>query len=287
MKPLFIPTVLFSFLVTLAPHRSTAQPVRQVLPFSTLVQHYVLSVAYSTTTVLVFPATVKPVDRGDRDIIAQKQSGADNVLKIKAAQKNFAPTNLHVFTADGRIYAFDVFYTDSLASTHDLTRLTIPPDATALTGPVLLTDQPVNSAELQAYIREMDSNAHPHRGPSDHTGQMTLRLDQAGLAGPLVFFRLHFSNRSNLDYHLDFIRLFLRDREKAKRTSVQEREMIPVYEDSLPVIRGHGDVRHLLAIPAFTLSNGKQFVLEAYEKNGGRTLTLYIRNKTLFRAKPL
>lgn len=283
---MFISLVLFGLFVAVSPRSSTAQTIQQALPVSTLVPHYVLAVAYRTTTVLVFPAAVKPVDRGDRDIITQKQPGADNVLKIKAAQRNFAPTNLHVFTADGRIYAFDVFYTDSLASTHDLTRLDVLRDSPASMAPILLTDEPVNAAELQHYVREIDSS-RARRGPADRTGRVTLHLDRVGLAGTLVLFRLHFTNQSNLDYHLDFIRLFVRDREKAKRTSVQEREMIPVYEDSLPVIPGHGTVSHTLAIPSFTLSDGKQFVLEAYEKNGGRTLTLYIRNKTLFNGKKL
>src|SRR5580658_5431695 len=91
-----------------------SQPTSRDLPTTTLIPHYRVPVTYNSTTVLVFPAPVRPVDRGDRDVLAQKQPGADNVLKLKAARRNFPPTNLHVFTADGRLFGFDVIYTDSL-----------------------------------------------------------------------------------------------------------------------------------------------------------------------------
>jgi len=56
--------------------------------------------------------------------MAQKQPGVENVLKVKAARKDFPPTNLHVFTADGRVYAFDVSYSPNPPqTTYDLTKL--------------------------------------------------------------------------------------------------------------------------------------------------------------------
>ena len=283
-KSIFFPlvvTLFFNFF------RVSAQDQQIQLPAATLVPHYILSISYNTTTVLIFSAPVRPVDRGDRDILAQKQPGVENVLKLKAARKNFPETNLHVFTADGKVYAFDILYTDSLASTRNLTWLSDRTKDQA-DGPVtILTGQPVNSEQMAQYIQQLKSLSHTHHGPTGHADRMTVRLDRVGIAGPLLLFRLQMANHSNLDYHLDFIRLYVRDRQKAKRTSVQEREILPVYEDSVTTIPGDSAVTHILALPAFSLADGKQFVLEAYEKNGGRNLTLYIKNKVLFKAKKL
>jgi len=263
-----------------------AQQTGIPLPASTLIPHYRLSVGYNTTTVLIFAAPVKPVDRGDRDVIAQKQPGVENVLKIKAARKNFPVTNLHVFTADGKIFAFDIVYTDSLASTHNLSSL----DAAVESFPspiVLLTKEPVNTSDMKAYVDRIKSLKAKHHGPADTRNKMSIRLDNVSMAGPLMLFRFRITNHSNLEYNLDFLRLYIRDRQKAKRTSVQEKEILPVYEDSNIPVAGDSSITHVLALPAFTLAGGKQFVVEAYEKNGGRSLTLFIKNKTLLRARKL
>jgi conjugative transposon TraN protein len=266
-----------------------AQSAEIPLPCTTLIPHYVLSVSYNSTTVLIFPAAVKPqpIDRGDRDILAQKQPGVENVLKLKAARKNFPPTNLHVFTADGRVYAFDVFYTDSLASTRDLTALGTPANYTTQTSLIILSAEPLNSDQMGQYVNKLRRSPVRKSGPADRKNKMSLQLENVAQGGPYLFFKFRLENHSNLDYTLDFMRLYIRDQQKAKRTSVQEREISPIYEDSTFQIPGDSGITHILAVPAFTLAGGKQFIVEAYEKNGGRSLTLYIKNKALFKARRL
>jgi len=260
-----------------------AQGTAQPLPPSTRIVHHLIEVNFNSTTVLVFPAAVRPVDRGDRDILAQKQPGVDNVLKVKAARKNFAMTNLHVFTSDGRLYAFDVAYTDSLATTHDLgalmAEITPPPG----NGIVHLSQEPVNTeqmAQLVNTVRALPAAS----GATCRRDQMVFRLTGTAFSGPMLFFRFRITNRSRLDFPIDFIRLYIRDRQKAKRTSVQERELTALYADSMRVIPGKSHAELVIGVPAFTLAEDKQFLVEAYEKNGGRLLTLHIRNKALLKA---
>ncbi|HVU97741.1 MAG TPA: conjugative transposon protein TraN [Puia sp.] len=267
--------------------RLYGQSMATPLPSSTIVPHHLIAISYNTTTVLVFPAAVRPVDRGDQDILAQKQPGADNVLKLKAARKNFPLTNLHVFTADGRIYAFDVIYTDSLASTHDLTALPTRTPAGPSENPVQLTGESVNTEAMTAFLDSLRCLPPLHHGPVNRHDKMTFRLQRIGFAGSLFFFRFEIANHSNLDYTIDFLRMYIRDRQRAKRTSVQEHEMTPVFLDSLSIVPGKATCQYVLVIPAFTLTAGKQFLVEAYEKNGGRIMTLNIRNKYLFKASKL
>ena len=277
---IFVVTVLIVF-------RASSQSPGEPLPPTTVIPHYLIAVNFNTTTVLVFPAAVRPVDRGDKDVIAQKQPGVENVLKLKAARRNFPLTNLHVFTADGRIYAFDVAYTDSLASTNDLSRLLPDNETPHPTTTILLTHEPVNVAQMQSLIDSLRRIPLMRHAPASRHDRMTFKLQRIAFSGPLLFFSLQITNRSNLDYQMDFVRLYIRDRQKAKRTSVQETEAVPAYADSLLTIPGKTTADYIVAIPAFTLTDGKQFLVEAYEKNGGRTKTLNIANKYLFRASKL
>ncbi len=222
------------------------------LPQPGIVPHYHVQAAFNSTTVLIFPAIVKsPADRGTRDVLAQKQTGVDNVLKLKAARRNFAVTNLHVFTSDGKIYAFDVSYTDSLAQTYDFTNLSVPVTSLPPSPVAIIPDEPLNADQMKQFVTTLNAAHGRHQGPSNHAAGMSIRLEKVALGGPLLFFRYRLANHSNLEYPLDFLHI------------------------------------HIVAVPTFTLADGKELIVEVYEKNGGRYLLLRVRNKPLLRAKNL
>ncbi|MCQ4775922.1 DUF4138 domain-containing protein, partial [Lacrimispora saccharolytica] len=71
---------------------------------------------FQKTVHILFPSEVKYVDLGSFDIIADKATGAENVIRIKAAVKGFeGETNFSVITADGCFYSFNVVYKDEPA----------------------------------------------------------------------------------------------------------------------------------------------------------------------------
>ena len=278
MKTLISAILLFTLALTAQlPAHSQSLP----LPPYTLILHYRLFLTYNSTTVLVFPAPVRPVDRGDRDILAQRQMGVENVLKLKAARRNFSPTNLHVFTGDGRVYAFDVYYADTLASTYNLMRLD---PATTPYGPeILLAGQPLNSDQLDSCVAQVRQQSSEFSIRSHRYG-MRLQLQNIDMAGPMLFFRFTVYNRSNLDYTPDFLRLYLSDQARAKRTSRQDQELTPLYADTLTTIPGRQSRMFIMGLPRITIPDRKEFHVELYEKNGGRALALRIRNRQLLHA---
>lgn len=72
-----------------------------------------VEVTFSKTTHLLFPAPIRYVDLGSAMIIADRVPAADNVLRLKAAVKDFTEeTNFTVMTDDGTFYLFDVTYAD-------------------------------------------------------------------------------------------------------------------------------------------------------------------------------
>ena len=53
------------------------------------IEPFHLNITYSKTTHLLFPFAIISIDRGSKDILAQKAKGVENVLQIKAAKPDF------------------------------------------------------------------------------------------------------------------------------------------------------------------------------------------------------
>ena len=88
------------------------EPVEtKIFPTNRIIAPHRIEVTFSKTVHILFPSEVKYVDLGSYDIIADKATGAENVVRIKAAVKGFeGETNFSVITADGCFYSFNVVY---------------------------------------------------------------------------------------------------------------------------------------------------------------------------------
>src|SRR5690606_14216642 len=70
---------------------------------------YFLEVTYDKTSQLILPQPIRYVDLGSDYLIASKAEDASNVLRLKAAIKDFEDeTSISVITEDGSFYSFDV-----------------------------------------------------------------------------------------------------------------------------------------------------------------------------------
>ena len=66
---------------------------------------YKISVPFNKTVHILFPAEVRYVDLGSTDIIAGKADGVENVVRVKAAVREFpGETNFSVITGDGEVF---------------------------------------------------------------------------------------------------------------------------------------------------------------------------------------
>ena len=86
------------------------EPVEtKIFPTNQIISPHKIEVTFQKTVHILFPSEVKYVDLGSFDIIADKATGAENVVRIKAAVKGFeGETNFSVITADGCFYSFNV-----------------------------------------------------------------------------------------------------------------------------------------------------------------------------------
>lgn len=109
-RTLFYPALLTGLVIVqsaaAAIERDTPQPIRPVR----------IEVGYTKTVHLLFPAPVTYIDIGSMDLLAGKADGAENVVRVKAAVRDFATeTNLTVITEDGGFYTFDACYAENPA----------------------------------------------------------------------------------------------------------------------------------------------------------------------------
>lgn len=238
-----------------------------------------LEVTWSKTTSLVFLYPIVNVDRGSGDVLAQRVKGVDNTLQIKAARRGFPETNLTVITADGSLHHFYVHYSDHPA------RQTFVIDS--VIAQVTFTDGR-NIKSYQAKTSRILKTRSTGRLQHDRQFNIQLILNAIYIEGNQIFYDLSMKNKSNIDYDVQSLRFFIRDRKKLKRTASQEIEMIPVFVGNRESkIKGKSTTRSMYVLEKFTIPDAKTLDIELFEKNGGRNLKLRIKNNTIVNAKAL
>lgn len=277
MKRVNVRLVVLSLLL-LSMISGFAQPVEpfryKVLPAFTL------PISQAKTTSLLFPYAIKSVDMGSSDVLAQIAKGAENVLQIKSARRDFQSTSLSVITADGRFFPFVLEYVEN----PELLNLSFMDeersDKVRLLQ-VLLDDATLN--EVAGLVA--NEPAFLHRS----TRQQGIRLMLEGLHlyKESLWFSLNVFNKTWINYEPASIRFFIQDRKRSKRTAIQEKEITPIYLSKEINTAGGNTTKLVMAFPVFTIPKGQQLVIRMAEKGGGRNLSLAIRPKTILKTMPL
>lgn len=259
----------------------------KAIPGSNIRSNDTLYIGYFVTTSLVFDAAIWNADRGSKGIILEKQSGITNVLNLKANKLDFKQTNVHVYTSDGKMFTFPVVFSPTpLQTTLYIRKAPAEHANTSIPSSTFPFKEPINEAQLHTFI-ETSRTAIPFVSRRDRTDQTIVKLRTIHYVQDLLFISLELVNRSPLPYDIDFIRLYVQDKGKIKRSTMQQREITPIYKDAAQTISTDEPLRYVIVIPKFTLGTDKQFYLEVFEKNGGRHLAIKIKNRHLLQAKQL
>ncbi|SET97074.1 conjugative transposon protein TraN [Hymenobacter actinosclerus] len=244
-----------------------------------------LQVSEQKTTHLVFPYPVTYVDLGSPGIMASKATGAENIVRVKAAGKSFAETNMTVLTSNGRLYLFTVSYQ------HDPKVLSLdmgaasPPLTAGESGEAILSNSPIAQGSLDAYSTQ--ALAWGGSAASESANQLTVRAGAVGYRQETLFIPLHLANKSNVTYDVDFVKFYIQDKKVAKRTAEQAIEIGPiyVYNGRQRKIDAQGQLEQVYVFKKFTIPEQKQLIVEVYEKGGGRNIKLRLSNSDLLKAR--
>jgi len=263
------------------------------LTFNRMIPPYALEITFSKTVHIIFPAMIRYVDLGSRDLLAAKAEGAENVLRVKAATQGFErETNISVITEDGSYYTFNVKYAD------EPVKLSVEMADFLYGGNI--DNRPGN--EIPVYVSDL-GNESPYmvrlimetvhknnRIKIRHIGSKNFGV-QYLLKGiyshkELLFFHMQLKNTSTVSYEIDYILFKIVDKKVAKRTAMQEQVIVPLRSyNQVTGVAGKKDERTVFALPKFTIPNDKQLIIELMERDGGRNQTLIVENSDLVRAE--
>ena len=265
-----------------------------------------IEAGFTKTVHILFPSPVTYIDIGSMDIIAGKADGAENVVRVKAAVRNFAAeTNLTVITEDGGFFTFDVYYAENPAvSTLNLTVQEPQPESMKKPAAVGYPQPTTPASEGRVLLREVgrEKPATIKRMLSDiyrqnRTDVKGIRTKKYGIEvevlgiyvfNDVIYIHSCISNDTNISFEVDARHFIVADRKLTKRTAQQQStlEILRVCNDPA-VVRGHQRQRTVFALPKLTISDDKVLLLEIIEKNGARHQTVEIPAEELLEAKLL
>jgi conjugative transposon TraN protein len=263
------------------------------LTFNRMIPPYALEVTFSKTVHIIFPSAIRYVDLGSADLLAAKADGAENVLRVKAALRDFSrESNLAVITEDGSYYTFNVKYADepvklSIEMTdfiHDGEAVNRPNNAMEIYMRELGSESPLLVKLIMKSIYKNNDREIKHIGSKRFGIQYTLKGIYTH--NGLLYFHIQLKNSSNVPFDVDYITFKIVDKKVAKRTAIQEQVIMPLRaHNNLTLIGGKTMERVVFTLPKFTIPDDKHLVIELNEKEGGRHQSFTVENADLVRAK--
>lgn len=246
-----------------------------------------LELTFNKTSSIVFPAVITSVDRGSRDVLAQKARGVNNVLQLKAGRLNFKDTNLTVITADGKLHHFLVRYAEHPASfTIQISEPTVS-DSNEAFSPLLFQTE-MTSADLESASELILDKPDQFRLCATSHDDMKLSLQGIYIQDNVMFYHLRIANKSNIPFTTEMLRFYIKDRQKAKRTASQEVAQVPLHQyGNVSEVDGLAAVDVVVALQKFTIPDAKVLIIEWMERSGGRHLQLAVKNRKIISARAI
>jgi conjugative transposon TraN protein len=284
LKSILVLSLITSFAIT-----SYAQDNNSIPLALGKINPYQMEVTYDKTSHLIFPSTIRYVDLGSNYLIAGKAEDAGNVLRIKAAVRDFeAETNFSVITDDGRFYNFNVLY-DSCPNTLNYYLLKMQKSTERENANDVLFEElggstPTLTGLLLETIYKKDKRIVKHIGSKSFGIEFLLK--GIYIHNGKYYFHTQLRNDSNVPFQIDFVNFKVVDKKVAKRTVSQERILKPLrmYKPLDAIIENETE-QNVFLLDQFTIADDKVLRIEIFEKNGSRHQVLQIENSDLINAK--
>ena len=279
------------FLITLITMSIAAdsQPVAASdLPQATEMPMFPIRITTNKTTNIIFPYTIKNVDRGVESLLVQKVEGAEHILQLKAASIDMPETNLSVVTADLHLYSFEIRY-DSCPHTFNYDFKTSAFGASGYAdGATATVHEKLSEGEILQSAKAVSEQKPYISKIKDSEYGIALKLNGVYINKDVLFLSLQLENGTSIGYDIESLQLGIRDQKSGKRTAVQE---IPLSKllawGDTTQIDSHTGQRLVLAFPKFTIPDKKDCIIQLREANGGRHLECKLGNKQLIRSRQI
>lgn len=290
MKPIIFVVLFISTINLFAQNDHT-----KVIPENNVISSYCLDVTYDKTVHLIFPSGIAYIDLGSSSIIAGKAEGAENVVRVKAAVKDFKEeTNFSVITDEGSFYSFLVNYSDNPEKLNiemkDFLHAEKLSNLPENSMKVHLSELGDESPQTVQIVMEKIYKTSRKKNKLAESNQFGIEFSLRGIFcyNDLLFFHTEIKNTSDIPFDVDFLVFKIVDKKVVKRTAIQETIIKPVRAyNYVTSVKGKESESTVFAFPKFTIPDKKQLVVELFEKNGGRHQRFIVKNGDLVKARTI
>ncbi len=241
---------------------------------------HVLPVAKDKLVNLIFPAKITYENHGNEDVIVQKADGVDNILTVKAAHPFYRDTNITVVTETGKFYTFSLRYVlnpeifSFVIDKHEQTKIAI------------LDEGEVNTLRKDQIYKAIAKRPAIPLKLSDKNAGVEFEINNIFIDDNLLLFRISLTNMTQINYTIDFMRFYIQDAKKSKKTAIQQLEQEVLFIFDMPEeVQAHERKVFTVALNKFTIPDKKRLIIEIQEKNGGRHFFFKVKNKNILKAE--
>ena len=244
----------------------------------------VLPVSDEKLTHVIYPEKIVYVDFGNTTVQVEKAENVDNIVALKAVSPFGVQTNLTAITEGGRFYTFDLQY----APRCERFSFIVDKQDTKKKQVAILDGRERNTRQKALLEKEISQRPKLLTNIKNEAAGMRFSVTNIFVDNDILLFRFGLHNRSRIGYTIDFIRFYIQDAKKRKKTAVQQLEQQPLFSFNLPdEVPALSSCDFTVALPKFTIPDKKVLIIEIQERNGGRHFYYKMKNRQLINAEIL
>ncbi len=229
-----------------------------------------LTINENVSTVITASEPIRLVDISTDSIVGDKP--LDNVIRLKPVTGNHKDGEVMgivtIITERYRVQ-YALLYTSRIeeAVTDKEVELI---ERNAFHNP----DVSMSTVDMVSYAMKVWQSPAKYRSTFTTHNKMTMRLNNIYVVGEYFFIDFSVSNKTNLPFDIDELRVKLQDKKQQKATNVQTIELKPalVLDRSVRFKSGY---RNIIVLKKMTFPNDKVLTIELSEKQiSGRTISM-------------
>ena len=241
---------------------------------------HVLPVGKDKLMNLIFPAKVIYENHGNDDVVVEKADGVDNILSVKAVNPFYRDTNISVVTEKGKFYTFSLRY----ALNPEIFSFII--DKQEQTKIAILDEGEVNTLRKDKIYKAIKKRPAVPLKLRERNSGMEFDINNIFIDNNLLLFRISLTNSTQINYTVDFMRFYIQDAKKTKKTAIQQLEQEILFTFDMPEeVKAHEKKVFTVALNKFTIPDKKRLIIEIQEKNGGRHFFFKVKNSHVLKAE--
>ena len=137
---------------------------------------------------------------------------------------------------------------------------------------------------MASYANGILDNQRRLWGVRDNSWDIDAAVIGTYIKDDIIYYQLRIKNNSTINYDIEVLRFYIRDKKKGKGIAVQENILKPLYVfGNMAQVKSFNQNIIVVALDKFTIPDKKFMGIQVLEKNGGKHLMIKLNNKDILR----